>query len=337
MLREEEDVFLRTALTVAILRRREEERKDKKRKTLNDVHGGDSLEEDPLKLCARFTERELPHAGPRTMVPKTNLEYLKGMTRVAIAAAADLYTTVRNGTAVVVVYTDLPSAANTGTDSAGSGDADGHGSRHESVQRRLGTLASHLSLSARSTDTAELTGWIESVLSLQSGYTTSGTAAAAAAGTTFSGSSHNNTNANISIADVDNDMAIVLASCLVWNQILAHDPTTMAPILIQAIGNTLQSIYYDRVETRPDTADDLVVNLAVLLERVLCVRIEQENAVYVVAETTAALGPDLSSPVSIGDMPSFLMQHTTSRNLTAASKMLLRLTLYDLIVRLSSL
>ena len=32
MLREEEDVFLRTALTVAILRRREEERKDKKLK-----------------------------------------------------------------------------------------------------------------------------------------------------------------------------------------------------------------------------------------------------------------------------------------------------------------
>ncbi|KAI2505955.1 hypothetical protein MHU86_8455 [Fragilaria crotonensis] len=116
-----------------------------------------------------------------------------------------------------------------------------------------------------------------------------------------------------------------------------HDSTTY-----QAVGRLIDNIYHDRVvvpvtDTNPNgDIDTLVVNLLLLLEAFLSIRLEAASPPkQLVKELLEALDHKLTLFVPVQEMPSFVQANTASRNLSPPSKIMLRLALYDLTVKLT--
>lgn len=140
-------------------------------------------------------------------------------------------------------------------------------------------------------------------------------------------------------------------------------------ILIKAIGQLINKIYHDQVIVTIGDADTLVVNLLLLLEALLSMRLDRiaasgdsmhscsvyntnnssdsgsictvmhEQLLQVLLE---ALDPKLTLFIPIQEMPAYLQSNNTisspapnnKTNLSAPSKILLHLALYDLILKL---
>jgi hypothetical protein len=137
-------------------------------------------------------------------------------------------------------------------------------------------------------------------------------------------------------------------------------------ILIKAIGQLINKIYHDQVLVTIGDADTLVVNLLLLLEALLSMRLEgiatnpiidsmdttyntdnssticimmQEQVLQVLLD---ALDPKLTLFIPIQEMPAYLQANNTiasspprnQSNLSAPSKVLLHLALYDMILKL---
>lgn len=116
----------------------------------------------------------------------------------------------------------------------------------------------------------------------------------------------------------------------------------MTARLIQAVGRLIDNIYHDRVvvpvtDTNPTgDIDTLVVNLLLLLEAFLSIRLEAAiPPKQLVKELLEALDHKLTFFVPVQEMPSFVQANTASRNLSPPSKIMLRLALYDLTVKLT--
>lgn len=128
-----------------------------------------------------------------------------------------------------------------------------------------------------------------------------------------------------------------LAICSVWHFVASVEPL-FSDILIAAIGTALVKIYLDEVIPFGD-ADVLVVNLLYLLETTIVLKLNScssTTAHEVLELVSLAIGPELSLPVPMNAMASFFTKNNGT-NLSAPSKLLLRLGLYDLMVKLSHL
>ena len=116
----------------------------------------------------------------------------------------------------------------------------------------------------------------------------------------------------------------------------------MTARLIQAAGRLIDNIYHDRVilpvnDTYPQAdIDTLVVNLLLLLEAFLSMRLEAAiPPKQLVKELLDALDHKLTLFIPVKEMPYYLQANTTSRNLSPSSKIMLHLALYDLTVKLT--
>ena len=70
-----------------------------------------------------------------------------------------------------------------------------------------------------------------------------------------------------------------LACCLVWNRIVETNPD-LARFVVRAVGHILNQVYENKTEAmiaRANVADALVVNLTVLLERLVCIGLQQQQ------------------------------------------------------------
>ena len=119
-------------------------------------------------------------------------------------------------------------------------------------------------------------------------------------------------------------------------------PNDMTARLIQAAGRLIDNIYHDRVivpvnDTNPQAdIDTLVVNLLLLLEAFLSMRLEAAiPPKQLVKELLDALDHKLTLFIPVKEMPYYLQANTTSRNLSPSSKIMLHLALYDLTVKLT--
>lgn len=119
-------------------------------------------------------------------------------------------------------------------------------------------------------------------------------------------------------------------------------PNDMTARLIQAAGRLIDNIYHDRVivpvnDTYPQAdIDTLVVNLLLLLEAFLSMRLEAAiPPKQLVKELLDALDHKLTLFIPVKEMPYYLQANTTSRNLSPSSKIMLHLALYDLTVKLT--
>ncbi|KAI2494006.1 hypothetical protein MHU86_20537 [Fragilaria crotonensis] len=134
--------------------------------------------------------------------------------------------------------------------------------------------------------------------------------------------------------------------CSLWHCMAqsssSTSPNDMTARLIQAVGRLIDNIYHDRVvvpvtDTNPNgDIDTLVVNLLLLLEAFLSIRLEAASPPkQLVKELLEALDHKLTLFVPVQEMPSFVQANTASRNLSPPSKIMLRLALYDLTVKLT--
>ena len=123
-----------------------------------------------------------------------------------------------------------------------------------------------------------------------------------------------------------------VAVCYLWYSLSDIEPN-ISDILIGAIGRTLHKIYLDEV-TSVDNADLLVVNLVHLLERTVVLKLNVSNSCDILELVSISVGSELSLPVSMPDMANFVSK-TNGTNLSAPSKLLLRLGVHDLMVKLS--
>lgn len=128
-----------------------------------------------------------------------------------------------------------------------------------------------------------------------------------------------------------------LAVCSVWHYVTSAEPL-FSDVLIAAIGTAMVKIYLDEVVPFGD-ADVLVVNLLYLLEATIVLKLNScsiTTAHEVLELVSLAIGSELSLPVPMHAMASFFTKNNGT-NLSAPSKLLLRLGLYDLMVKLSHL
>jgi hypothetical protein len=94
------------------------------------------------------------------------------------------------------------------------------------------------------------------------------------------------------------------------------------------VSQLLQQIYHDQVMVTCCDSDTLVVNLVFLLEALLSMHPTSLNEFWQIMDQTLTL------PVE--NMPAFVHSHGNSKNLSAPSKMLLHLALYNLTLELTS-
>ena len=248
-----------------------------------------------------------------------NMEHLRNMMNIAVLTAQSLY---RPTTAAV--YTNLSpwSTGNPANNNNNNNNKPPPPTNQQEWARHDG-LASHLAIHM----TERTVEWIQDEILKSASYRSSNDETTSSKG-----------NAN--------DMTAVLACCLVWNQIVETN-SDLARFVVRAVGHILNQVYEDKTEAmiaRANVADALVVNLTVLLERVVCIGLQrqqgqQQQTSPLREEVASALGPTLTTPIPICDMPSFLLQATTlsKNNLSPASKMMMRLSLYDLLVKLFSI
>ena len=139
------------------------------------------------------------------------------------------------------------------------------------------------------------------------------------------------------------------AICSLWHCMAQAKPfpsSDMPARLIQAVGRLLHDIYHDRVivpvtDTRQaadadaDT-DTLVVNLLLLLEAFLFIRLEAAiPPAQLVKDLLDALDHKLTLFIPVKEIPAYLQANIASRNLSPSSKIMLHLALYDLTVKLT--
>ena len=114
--------------------------------------------------------------------------------------------------------------------------------------------------------------------------------------------------------------------CALWHSMAQESPTTV-PILLRMVSQLLRQIYHDQVVVTCDS-DTLVVNLVFLLEALLSMHPTTLNEFWQIMDQTLTL------PVE--NMPAFVHSHGNSKNLSAPSKMLLHLALYNLTLELTN-
>ena len=125
--------------------------------------------------------------------------------------------------------------------------------------------------------------------------------------------------------------------CSLWH-CMALSSTSMTVRLLKGIGQLVDKIYNDQVVVTSDAdadADVMVVNLLLLLEALVSMRLETISPSQVTKELLAAVDQKLTLPIRVEEMPAYLQSSRTSGNLSAPSKILLHLALYDLTVKLT--
>jgi hypothetical protein len=132
--------------------------------------------------------------------------------------------------------------------------------------------------------------------------------------------------------------------CCVWHCIAASGNNNIELILLQGIGQLIGKIYHNQVSIIDSTnnADSVVVNLLLLLEALISMRLEatHNDASLVLKNLVDALqDPTLTLPIAVEDMPLFCHEQqqssNNSNNLSVPSKILLHLSLYDLTLKLT--
>lgn len=133
--------------------------------------------------------------------------------------------------------------------------------------------------------------------------------------------------------------------CTLWHcmaQTKSLPSNEMPARLIQAVCRLLDNIYHDRVivavtDTNQNAdADTLVVNLLLLLEAFLSMRLQAAiPSKQLLKELLDALDHNMTLFIPVKEMPAYLQANIASRNLSPSSRIMLHLALYDLIVKLT--
>jgi hypothetical protein len=130
----------------------------------------------------------------------------------------------------------------------------------------------------------------------------------------------------------------IKAICLLW-QTMAQSSNDIVSPLLQGILKLLNSIYHDIIIMSSQCeVDGIVVNLIVLIEALMSLNLKfGTKPSYILKELYDSIDHTLTLFVPIPEMPRFLQTNSGSQNLTAQSKILVRLALYDLTMKLSSM
>jgi len=105
---------------------------------------------------------------------------------------------------------------------------------------------------------------------------------------------------------------------------------------MKAIGGLIGKIYDDEIIINGNSdSDTIMVNLLFLLEALVAVRCGQANSSEQIREELlAATDQKLTIPIAVQEMPIFVQKQSKSQNLSAPSKILTHLALYDLTLKL---
>jgi hypothetical protein len=319
-LTQEEQATLKTALAFVVLRNRNKNNNNNKKKRKAAASSSASTADDSFSFCRNLlsiTRTTTVNQKETLLSDKSHIVSMMQMSLAAAVAASSTSTCTMNPPpkGAGAVYT------------------------HATITPRLMSLGSHLARHLTSTTTKTTTTldqqqdcwtmqWIEETTLAQS------------------------TSTNI------------CNICCVWHCIAASGGEL---ILLQGIGQLLGKIYHDQVQIitnataaldySNDAADVVVVNLLLLLEALISMRLEvvtttqqqqqhhDNNHQVVLKNLVDALPSALTLPIAVEDMALFCHEQSTSstagssssnnNRLSAPSKILLHLSLYDLTLKLT--
>lgn len=119
--------------------------------------------------------------------------------------------------------------------------------------------------------------------------------------------------------------------CQIWH--CMAETETLSLRFMAGIGQLIQKTEQDEVALQ--NADEVVVNLLFLLEALVSMRIQKKSSNDVLQELLSSVDQRLTLPIPVEELPAFAVS-AKGCNLTAHSKVLLHLALYDLTLQLTN-
>jgi len=127
--------------------------------------------------------------------------------------------------------------------------------------------------------------------------------------------------------------------CTIWLCIAQKSmDTNLVLNLMNAIGGLITKIYHDEIIINTNSnSDAMMVNLLFLIEAFVALRHQSNSSHKVLQELLSVIDQKLTLPISVKEIPSFVQQQNKAKNLSAPSKILTHLALYDLTLKLTAI